>query len=72
MSIMGNTKGYAMKRNKTQRMAEHNAIAARFPRGNTAGRDPLSGTKTLGNSFRAVNSLDFRVVKTGTMLPRKG
>lgn len=43
-------------------------IAKRFPKG---GHDPLAGQFNIGNSFRSVNSLDFRLVKTGTMLPRK-
>ena len=53
---------------KAARRATSKAIVARFPKG---GHDPLAGQMTLGNSFRSVNSLDFKLVKTGTMLPRK-
>ena len=57
---------------KGQRKAMSRATSAdvitRFPKG---GNDPLAATMTLGNSFRSVNSLDFKLVKTGTMLPRK-
>ena len=63
-------KGVTM--NKAQRRAARSVtskdIAKRFPNG---GNDPLGNTITLGNSFRAVNSLDFKMVKTGTMKGRK-
>jgi hypothetical protein len=53
---------------KAMRKATSADIIRRFPKG---GHDPLAGQMTLGNSFRSVNSLDFRLVKTGSMLPRK-
>ena len=54
---------------KAMRRATSADVIKRFPKG---GNDPLAGCMTLGNSFRSVNSLDFKLVKTGTMLPRKG
>jgi hypothetical protein len=53
---------------KAMRKATSADIINRFPKG---GNDPLGSTMTLGNAFRSVNSLDFKLVKTGTMLPRK-
>jgi hypothetical protein len=49
---------------KAMRRATSSDIAKRFPKG---GNDPLGSTVTLGNSFRSVDSLDFKVIKTGTM-----
>lgn len=52
---------------KAMRKATSADIINRFPKG---GNDPLGGMMTLGNSFRSVNSLDFKLVKTGTMIKR--
>ncbi len=50
------------------RLAECEGIARRFPKG---GKDALTpDVQTLGNQFRTINSLSFRLVKTGTMKGR--
>jgi len=51
---------------KAQRKAAMRASSAdvekRFPKG---GNDPLGGHITLGNQYRAVNNLQFGLIKTG-------
>lgn len=52
------------KTTQAERLAECDRMAARFPGRNM---DTLARNATLGNSFRSIDSLDFKVVKTGTM-----
>jgi len=49
---------------KAARFASSKAISARFPKG---GNDPLARSIAIGNSYRSVDRLDFKLVKTGTM-----
>jgi len=71
--VVKSTTGEVMNKSMRKRMRQDTSanIAQRFPHGSNAGNDPLGRQMMLGNSFRSINSLDFKLVKTGTMLPRK-
>lgn len=57
----------AQHRTKAQRIAEHDAIAARWPKGSHKG-DALAKVQPLGNSHRAINSMMFSsVAKSGAL-----